>query len=248
MKVKTCFDADAGISDHLICDVNYKYKHALLRTASSSASMNHPPFSEDEVTTSATMTISQRLLSEILATVVEQYIKAPLPIHISIRKHLPKFIKKQYPGIRVRVRVRVKQLGNANGLLIPRYATEQSAGLDLPAAIENNIVIKAGNTEIIPTGIAIALPAGYEAQIRPRSGLAAKHGITVLNSPGTIDADYRGEIKAILINHSTEDFTITRGMRIAQMVIAKYEHVQFHEVETIEDTQRGASGFGSTGK
>ena len=144
--------------------------------------------------------------------------------------------------------VKIKQLGNANGLLIPRYATEQSAGLDLPAAIENNIVIKAGNTEIIPTGIAIALPAGYEAQIRPRSGLAAKHGITVLNSPGTIDADYRGEIKAILINHSTEDFTITRGMRIAQMVIAKYEHVQSHEVETIEDTQRGTSGFGSTGK
>ena len=144
--------------------------------------------------------------------------------------------------------VRIKQLENANGLPMPHYATEQSAGLDLPAAIEDDVVIKAGQTEIIPTGIAIALPAGYEAQIRPRSGLAAKHSITVLNSPGTIDADYRGEIKAILINHSAEDFIITRGMRIAQMVIAKYEHVQFEEVESLEETQRGTGGFGSTGK
>ncbi|MDP5109993.1 MAG: dUTP diphosphatase [Rickettsiaceae bacterium] len=144
--------------------------------------------------------------------------------------------------------VRIKQLENANGLPVPHYATEQSAGLDLPAAIEDDVVIKAGQTEIIPTGIAIALPAGYEAQIRPRSGLAAKHSITVLNSPGTIDADYRGEIKAILINHSAEDFIITRGMRIAQMVIAKYEHVQFDEVESLEETQRGTGGFGSTGK
>ena len=129
--------------------------------------------------------------------------------------------------ISIMAMVKIKQLDNANGLLMPRYATEQSAGLDLPAAIENNIVIEAGKTEIIPTGIAIALPAGCEAQIRPRSGLAAKHGITVLNSPGTTDADYRGEIKAILINHSTEDFTITRGMRIAQMVIAKYSTYNF---------------------
>ena len=144
--------------------------------------------------------------------------------------------------------VKIKQLENATGLPMPQYATEQSAGLDLPAAIESDVVIKAGQTKIIPTGIAIALPAGCEAQVRPRSGLAAKHGITVLNSPGTIDADYRGEIKAILINHGTEDFTITRGMRIAQMVIAKYEHVQFNEVESLEETERGASGFGSTGK
>lgn len=144
--------------------------------------------------------------------------------------------------------VKIKQLENAHGLPMPHYATEQSAGLDLPAAIENDVVIKAGQTKIIPTGIAIALPMGYEAQVRPRSGLAAKHGVTVLNSPGTIDADYRGEIKAILINHRTEDFTITRGMRIAQMVIAKYEHVQFDEVESLEETQRGAGGFGSTGK
>lgn len=144
--------------------------------------------------------------------------------------------------------VKIKQLENANGLEMPHYATEQSAGLDLPAAIDNDVVIKAGETKIIPTGIAIALPAGCEAQIRPRSGLAAKHSITVLNSPGTIDADYRGEVKAILINHSKEDFTITRGMRIAQMVIAKYEHVKFDEVQSLEETERGTGGFGSTGK
>ncbi len=144
--------------------------------------------------------------------------------------------------------VKIKQLENANGLEMPHYATEQSAGLDLPAAIDNDVVIKAGETKIIPTGIAIALPAGYEAQIRPRSGLAAKHSITVLNSPGTIDADYRGEVKAILINHSKEDFTITRGMRITQMVITKYEHVKFDEVQSLEETERGTGGFGSTGK
>lgn len=144
--------------------------------------------------------------------------------------------------------VQIKQLENAKGLPMPHYATKQSAGLDLPAAIEDNIIIKAGETKIIPTGIAIALPSGFEAQIRPRSGLAAKHSITVLNSPGTIDADYRGEIKAILINHSKEDFTITRGMRIAQMVITKYEHVKFDEVQSLEETQRGSNGFGSTGK
>lgn len=144
--------------------------------------------------------------------------------------------------------VKIKKLDNASDLPMPHYATEQSAGLDLPAAIENDIILKSGETKIIPTGIAIALPAGTEAQIRPRSGLAAKHSITVLNTPGTIDADYRGEIKAILINHSNEDFTITRGMRIAQMVIAKYEHVKFDEVTSLDETQRGASGFGSTGK
>lgn len=144
--------------------------------------------------------------------------------------------------------VQIKQLENAKGLPMPHYATKQSAGLDLPAAIEDNIIIKAGEAKIIPTGIAIALPSGFEAQIRPRSGLAAKHSITVLNSPGTIDADYRGEVKALLINHSKEDFTITRGMRIAQMVITKYEHVKFDEVQSLEETQRGSSGFGSTGK
>jgi dUTP pyrophosphatase len=143
--------------------------------------------------------------------------------------------------------VKIKKLENAGDLVFPHYATEQSAGLDLSAAIDHDIVIKPGEVQIIPTGIAIALPAGTEAQIRPRSGLAAKHGITVLNSPGTIDADYRGEIKAILINHSKENFTVNHGMRIAQMIIAKYEQVKFDEVESLDDTNRGTGGFGSTG-
>ena len=145
-------------------------------------------------------------------------------------------------------KVQIKKLDNAKDLPLPHYATEQSAGMDLSAAIENNIVLKTGEVHIVPTGIAIALPTGLEAQIRPRSGLAAKHGITVLNSPGTIDADYRGEIKAILINHSAEEFTITPGMRIAQMVIAKYEHVQLEQTDSLDDTKRGSGGFGSTGR
>ncbi len=145
-------------------------------------------------------------------------------------------------------KVQIKKLDNAKDLPLPHYATEQSAGMDLSAAIENDVVLKSGEVHIIPTGIAIALPAGLEAQIRPRSGLAAKHGITVLNSPGTIDADYRGEIKAILINHSSKEFTITPGMRIAQMVIAKYEHVQLEQTDSLDETKRGSGGFGSTGK
>jgi len=144
--------------------------------------------------------------------------------------------------------IAIKKLDNAAHLALPHYATAQSAGMDLSAAIDTPVIIKAGEVAIIPTGIAIALRPGMEAQIRPRSGLAAKHGITVLNSPGTIDADYRGEIKAILINHSKEDFTITQGMRIAQMVIAKYEHVTLDEVNSLDDTQRGEKGFGSTGQ
>ena len=143
--------------------------------------------------------------------------------------------------------VAIKMLDNASNLPLPHYATAQSAGMDLSAAIDESITIKSGEVKIIPTGIAIALSAGTEAQIRPRSGLAAKHGITVLNSPGTIDADYRGEIKAILINHGAEDFTVTHGMRIAQMIIAKYEHATLEKVESLDDTDRGESGFGSTG-
>jgi dUTP pyrophosphatase len=143
--------------------------------------------------------------------------------------------------------VAIKKLENAADLPLPHYATAQSAGMDLSAAIGAPVIIKAGEVAIIPTGIAIALRAGMEAQIRPRSGLAAKHGITVLNSPGTIDADSRGEIKAILINHGKEDFTITRGMRIAQMVIAKYEQTTLEEVNSLDDTKRGEKGFGSTG-
>ena len=143
--------------------------------------------------------------------------------------------------------VAIKRLEHAGGLPLPHYATEQSAGMDLSAAIDKLLIIKAGEIQTVPTGIAIALPSGMEAQIRPRSGLAARHGITILNSPGTIDADYRGEIKAILINHSAEDFTITRGMRIAQIVIAKYEHAILKETGSLDETQRGEKGFGSTG-
>jgi dUTP pyrophosphatase len=129
----------------------------------------------------------------------------------------------------------------------PAYATAQSAGMDLRANLEAPIILNPMERAMIPTGLFIELPVGYEAQVRPRSGLAAKHGITVLNTPGTIDADYRGEIKVILINLSTEPFEIQHGERIAQMVIAKHETVQWEEVEVLSDTERGAGGFGSSG-
>lgn len=131
---------------------------------------------------------------------------------------------------------------------LPAYETASSAGMDLRAFIDADIVLKPFERKLIPTGLYIELPDGYEAQIRPRSGLAIKSGITVLNSPGTIDADYRGEIKVILINLSNEDFTIKSGERICQMVIAKHEKVDFVEVEEINETERGAGGFGHTGK
>lgn len=136
---------------------------------------------------------------------------------------------------------------HAVGLNLPTYATEQSAGMDLSAALEEAIELDAGERALIPTGLSIALPSGYEAQIRPRSGLALKHGVTVLNSPGTIDADYRGEIKVILANLGSEPFTVERGMRIAQMVIARHANVSWTVVKDLEDTDRGAGGFGSTG-
>lgn len=129
----------------------------------------------------------------------------------------------------------------------PAYATKLSAGMDLKADTNAPLVLEPLQRTLIPTGLFISLPAGYEAQIRPRSGLAAKHGITVLNTPGTIDADYRGEIKVILVNLSSEQFTVEPGERIAQMVIARHEHVQWEEVEQLDDTERGAGGFGSTG-
>jgi len=131
---------------------------------------------------------------------------------------------------------------------LPQYETTDSAGLDLKAVCNEPITLKPLERAIIKTGLHIALPKGFEAQIRPRSGLAAKHGITVLNSPGTIDADYRGEIGVILVNLSNEDFTVTHGMRIAQMVIAKFEQVEFEEVKELDETKRGAGGFGSTGE
>lgn len=141
----------------------------------------------------------------------------------------------------------VQVLPHAKDLPLPAYATSQSAGVDLYAAIDAPLTLKQGERAMVPTGLAIALPAGYEAQVRPRSGLAAKNGVTVLNSPGTIDADYRGEIKAILINHGNEPYVIERGSRIAQMVIAKYETLEWQVVDALDETSRGAGGFGSTG-
>ncbi|MFP4313206.1 MAG: dUTP diphosphatase [Alphaproteobacteria bacterium] len=145
------------------------------------------------------------------------------------------------------VTVALMPLENAVGLKLPTYATEQSAGMDLSAALEEAIELGAGERALVPTGLAIALPRGFEAQIRPRSGLAIKHGVTVLNTPGTIDADYRGEIKVVLINHGKEPFIIERGMRIAQMVVERFETVSWNVVKNLDDTERGEGGFGSTG-
>lgn len=131
---------------------------------------------------------------------------------------------------------------------MPEYKTSLSAGMDLTAYLEEDITLKPLERKLIPTGLYIELPAGYEAQVRPRSGLALKHGLTVLNTPGTIDADYRGEIRVILINLSAEDFVIRNGERIAQMVIAKHETAEIEEVEILGETERGEGGFGSTGK
>ncbi len=136
---------------------------------------------------------------------------------------------------------------NKSGFDAPFYATELSAGMDLKAAIDEPVELDSLCRAMVPTGLYIELPAGYEAQIRPRSGLAAKHGVTVCNSPGTVDADYRGEIKVILVNLSKEKFVINPGERIAQMVIAKYEKIEWEEVEVLGETERGAGGFGSTG-
>ncbi|MDN3029805.1 deoxyuridine 5'-triphosphate nucleotidohydrolase [Rickettsia endosymbiont of Culicoides newsteadi] len=143
--------------------------------------------------------------------------------------------------------IKVKKLEHSVDIL-PGYATQHSSGMDLMAANIEPITIKSQQVELVPTGICIALPSHLEAQIRPRSGLALKHGITVLNAPGTIDADYRGEIKVILVNHAKEDFVIERGMKIAQMVISKYEQILWDEVDSLDETLRGSGGFGSTGK
>ncbi|NDV14557.1 dUTP diphosphatase [Muricauda sp. TY007] len=136
---------------------------------------------------------------------------------------------------------------NKSGHKLPHYETLASAGMDLRADIESPITLKPLERAIVPTGLFMELPVGYEAQVRPRSGLAAKKGITVLNAPGTIDADYRGNVGVILVNLSNEDFTIENGERIAQMVIAKHERAEWEEVETLSDTDRGEGGFGSTG-
>lgn len=141
----------------------------------------------------------------------------------------------------------LKILSQNPNFKLPAYATSQSAGMDLSADINENVVIEAGKVKIIPTGIAIALPEGFEAQVRPRSGLAAKNGVTVLNTPGTIDSDYRGEIKVIMINLSDQDFIVEPGMRIAQMVISQFAKVNLAVKEVLSETVRGVGGFGSTG-
>lgn len=147
------------------------------------------------------------------------------------------------------VQVKLRRLAHAQGLDLPTYQSAGAAGLDLMAAIpaHSRLVIEPGARELVPTGLTMELPQGYEAQVRPRSGLALKSGVTVLNSPGTIDSDYRGEIGVILINLGAEPFEITRGARIAQMVIAPVTQAQFIEVSEINETSRGAGGFGSTG-
>ena len=144
------------------------------------------------------------------------------------------------------IEVKIMRLANGEGLELPSYATSGAAGLDLRAA--EAATLKPSERCLMPTGIAIAVPKNHEAQVRPRSGLAVKHGVTVLNAPGTIDEDYRGEIKVPLINHGAEDFVINRGDRIAQMVIAPVTHAKLIEVSSLDETPRGAGGFGSSGK
>ncbi|MCK7615291.1 dUTP diphosphatase [Roseibium sediminicola] len=146
------------------------------------------------------------------------------------------------------VTLELKRLDHGRDLPLPAYQSELAAGLDLTAAVETPVTLAPGERTLVPTGLAMALPAGYEAQVRPRSGLAAKHGITVLNTPGTIDADYRGEVKVILINLGDAPFEIVRGERIAQMVIAPVLQAEIHEVEALSETLRGTGGFGSTGR
>jgi len=145
------------------------------------------------------------------------------------------------------VNVNIQRLDHGAGLPLPAYATDDSAGVDLPAAISDERILPPGGRELVPTGFSIALPRGYEAQVRPRSGLALRAGVTVLNSPGTIDADYRGEIGVILINLGSEPFVIRRGERIAQLVIAPVARVAWQESVELSESKRGAGGFGSTG-
>ena len=145
------------------------------------------------------------------------------------------------------ITIAVTRLPHAKDLALPTYATEHSAGMDLLAAVVEPKTLKPGERTLISTGLSIALPDGYEAQIRPRSGLALKHGISLVNTPGTIDADYRGEIGVIVINHGTDNFVIERGLRIAQMVIAPYTRAVFSEVLELPTSDRGTGGFGSTG-
>ena len=146
-------------------------------------------------------------------------------------------------------RIEIKRLDHAKGLALPAYETDEAADMDLRAALAEGetMVLQPGQQAMVPTGLSMAMPKGFEAQVRPRSGLAAKHGLTVLNTPGTIDSDYRGEVKIILINLGQDDFTVERNMRIAQMIIAPVAQASLIEVETLDETARGLGGFGSTG-
>ncbi|RNC79716.1 MAG: dUTP diphosphatase [Balneola sp.] len=143
--------------------------------------------------------------------------------------------------------IKFKKLPHAEDLSLPSYESTSAAGMDIRAALSEPITLKPGERTLIPTGLQMALPKGYEAQVRPRSGLAIRNGITMLNSPGTIDADYRGEVKVIAINHGQEDFTVNHGDRIAQMVITPVVQLQVEEVDSLDETERGSGGFGSTG-
>jgi dUTP pyrophosphatase len=145
------------------------------------------------------------------------------------------------------LKVQVKVLPHGEGLPLPKYMSDHAAGMDLYSAVEKEMIIPSGEWKLVPTGLQIALPEGYEAQVRPRSGLALKQGVSVLNTPGTVDADYRGEVGVILMNHSKQDLVIRRGDRIAQMIINKIERIEFQEVTELPGSDRGAGGFGSTG-
>jgi dUTP pyrophosphatase len=145
------------------------------------------------------------------------------------------------------MKLTIARLPHALDMPLPHYATEGSAGMDLLAAVDTELEIKPGQRAAVPCGIAIMLPEGYEAQVRPRSGLALNHGLTLLNAPGTIDSDYRGEVKAILVNLGAEPFRVRRGMKIAQMVVARHERPELVEATELSETARGAGGFGSTG-
>jgi dUTP pyrophosphatase len=146
------------------------------------------------------------------------------------------------------LKIRINRISpSTNDVSLPTYATEGSAGMDIFAAVETDLTVRGGKTVLVPTGFSMELPQGFEAQIRPRSGLAIKHNIGLMNAPGTIDSDYRGEVKVILTNFGNEDFTVHRGDRIAQMIISRYERIVWEESGILNDTSRGAGGFGSTG-
>lgn len=146
-----------------------------------------------------------------------------------------------------KIQLKIKRLKDNHDVPLPEYQTDGSSGMDIRAAVENIEIINPGEVKLIPTGISIEVPIGFEVQVRPRSSLAAKFGITVLNSPGTIDSDYRGEVKIILINHSSEPFEVNRGDRIAQLIVSKYQKVIITEIDELSNTERGEGGFGSTG-